>query len=176
MTNAAKGGKVYVANVTSQNHILNFRLPEARKPLSVSIPMGQQRLVGDLSPPEIDAMVYQLGPYGLAELGQESAKAKLAYIFSVGSPVPASAMQRIIDRNRGILRDEGVKRRQETAVAAHDLMNSESTPMKGVVVELEEVDSGSLGSDSEKIGEGIRIDDQSTSENKPPRRGKGKNK
>ena len=173
--NAAKGGKVYVANVTAQNHILNFRLPEARKPLSIAIPMGQQRFIGDFSPPEIDAMVEQMGPYGLAELGQESKKERLAYIFHVGGPVPGNAMEKVYERNRGILRDEGVKRRQETAVAAHDLMNSESTPMKGVVVELEEVSSGSLGSDSEKIGEGVRISSEGTNEN-APKRGKGKNK
>ena len=166
---ATKSGKVWVANVTSQNHVLNFRLPEARKPLQIAVPMGQQRFIGDFSPPEIDAMVEQLGPYGLAELGQESKKNKLAYVFTVGGPVPAASMIKIIERNKGILRDEGVKRRQETAVSAHNLMNSDATPMKDVTVEMEEVDAGGLGENSEGIMEGIRVVDESTSENKPPR-------
>lgn len=163
-----KGGKVYIANVTAQNHEVNFRLPEARKPLSLKIAMGRQVFAGDFSTPEIDAMVNQLGPYGLAELGQESKREKVAYLFCVGHPVPAAKMQEILDRNRGILRDEGANRRKEAAVAANHQMNTEETPMRDVDVSIEEVDAGSLGNDSEGIKEGFKIVDGD--ENAPKKR------
>lgn len=165
--------KVYIANVTAQNHEINFRLPESRKPLSLKITMGQQRLVGDLSPPEIEAMVEQLGPYGLVELGQDGKREKISYLYNVHAPVPASAIQKVYDRNRGLLREEGTKRRQESAVAANDVMNTADTPIKNLTVDVEEVDSGSLGSDSDNVAEGVRIDNEAnTSENKRPRSSK----
>lgn len=170
---AGRSGKVYIANVTQQNHTINFRIPESRKPLSISIPMGQQRFVGDFSPPEIDAMVDQLGPYGLAELGQADKKSRLAYVFSVGTPVPSAAMARLIDQNKGILRKEGATRRQEAAVAAHNLMNTADTPMKDVEVSVEEVDSGTLGNDSENIAEGVKI---ANVDDTASRRGRNKNR
>lgn len=168
---AGKSGKVYVANCTQQNQQINFRLPDSRRPLSVGIAIGRQAFVGDLSIPEIDAMLDQLGPYGLVELGQEGKRDKVTYLFNVGAPVPSAAMQRMIDRNRGILRDEGTTRRKEAAVAANAAMNTDDTPLKNVTMDIEEIDSGTLGNESDRVGEGYRIDNEAnTSENKPRRR------
>lgn len=168
---SGKSGKVYVANVTAQNHTINFSLPESRKPFALPIGMGSQKFIGELDAPSIDAMLEQLGPYGLVELGHESKKAKVAWIFNVGSPIPAAAIQKIYDRNRGILTDEGKQRRIENAVAANAVMNTEDTPLKNFVADVEEVDSGDLGGESDNVGEGVRINnEEATSENKPKRR------
>ena len=169
---SGKSGKVYVANVTAQNHTINFRLPESRKALAITIPMGQQKFIGDLSAPEIDAMVEQLGVYGLVEVGQEHKKSKVTYIFNVGSTIPASSMQKIYDRNRGILTDEGKQRRIENAVAANAVMNTEETPLNNFTADVEEIDSGDLGSDSDNVGEGVKIDNAAaaSNENAPKRR------
>lgn len=166
------GGKVYVANVTAQNHQLNFSLPSSTKPMSIAIPMGGQRLVGELSTPEIDAMVRQLGPYGLVEHGQASKREKVTYLFNVGGVVPADAIRRTYERNRGILRDEGAERRQQAATAAAAAMNTDETPLKNAELSVEEVKSGDLGSESDKVGEGFRVDNENAPapEGKKPRR------
>lgn len=168
---SGKSGKVYVANVTAQNHTLNFSLPNSRKPYGIGIPMGQQKMIGDLSAPEVDALVEQLGPYGLAEVGHELKKEKLTFIFNVGSPVTMSVIQRIYDRNRGILKDEGHERRKLSAVSANATMNTDDTPIKNMTVDVEEIDPGDLGSDSDDVREGFNIDNEAnTSENRRPRR------
>lgn len=171
---SGKSGKVYVANVTAQNHTANFRLPDSSKPMALTIPMGSQKYIGDLSAPAIDAMVAQLGPYGLVELGHEDKSEKVTYIFSVGAPVPGTALQKIYDRNRGILTDEGKQRRLENAVAANQVMNTEETPLTNFTADVEEVNSGDFGSDSDKIAEGVKIDNTvaSSNENSPKRGGK----
>lgn len=167
---SGKSGKVYVANVTAQNHTLNFSLPDSRKPMAIPIGMGAQKFIGEMSTPAIDAMAEQLGPYGLVELGYELKKEKVTWIFNVGSPIPAAAIQKLYDRNRGILTDEGKQRRIENAVAANAAMNTEETPLKGFVADVEEIDSGDLGSLSDNVGEGVRINnEEDTSENKPPK-------
>jgi len=166
-----KSGKVYVANVTAQNHTINFSIPDSRKPMSITIPMGSQKFVGEMAAPAIDAMLDQLGPYGLVELGQELKREKVTYIFNVGSPIPASAIQKLYDRNRGILTDEGKKRRIENAVAANAVMNTEETPLNNFTADVEEVDSGDLGGDSDNVAEGVKIDNTAaeSNENRKPR-------
>lgn len=169
---SGKSGKVYVANVTAQNHTINFRLPESRKPMAITIPMGQQKFIGDLSAPEIDAMVEQVGRYGLVEVGQENKREKVTFIFNVGSTIPAASIQKIYDRNRGILTDEGKKRRIENAVAANAAMNTEETPLTNFTADVEEIDSGDFGNDSDGVAEGVKIDNTaaSSNENAPKRR------
>lgn len=160
----------YVANCTQQNHILNFRLPDSRKPLSYKLPMGKQLLVGDLTPPEVDALVEQLGPYGLIGVGEiTNAKGKITYVMSQGVPVKSADILRALDKNNGVLRDEGKHRREEAAVAANAGMNTDDTPLNKLEMSIEEDTSGSF-SDGDKLAEGMRIDNtQSTSENKKPR-------
>lgn len=172
---SGKSGKVYVANVTPQNHTLNFRIPNVSKPIAIAIPMGQQKMIGDMAAPDVDAMVEQLGRYGLVELGQENKKEKVTYIFNVGSPVPLSAIQKLYDRNRGILTDEGRERRVAAAAGVNVAMNTEETPIKNMTIEVEEDDSGDLGNQSDNVGEGFNIDNtQNTSENRKPRRSRNR--
>lgn len=165
------GGKVYVANVTMQNHKLNFLLPGGRKAVSLDVGMGRQIYVAEMSTPEIDAMVHQLGPYGLVESGQVPRKQKVTYIFRVGGPVSSAEMQKVIDQNRGILRDEGKDRREKAAIAANVAMNTDETPLRNMTMDVEEIDPGDLGNDSDHVGEGFSIDNvaAASNANKRPR-------
>lgn len=164
-------GQVYVANCTSQRQIISFRLPEGRKPMTITIPMGKQVPLGDMSPIDIESLLEQLGPYGLFPVDEiKRAEKKITYVFSVGKPVSANDMLMAFDRNKGLLRDEGVRRRTESAVAANSMMNTEETPLNRLEMSVEEVESGSIPSET-PIAEGFRLDNtQVTSENKPPRR------
>ena len=161
---------VYVANCTQQQQQINYRLPDSRKPFSHTIPMGKQLLIGDLSPPEIDAIEEQLGPYGLRavdEIGKS--KQKITYVYATGKPVSTADIRRALDANRGILREEGKERRENSAVAANAAMNTDETPLNKLDISVEEESSGSIPSE-EPIGEGYRIDNTvNTDENKPKR-------
>lgn len=164
--------KVFIANCTMQNQIANFRLPEFPKPHSIQIPMGRQVEVGDLTPPQLDSFVEQMGRYGMVH-ADEAGKTgpKVSLLYSTKGPIPQQAFLRVIERNKGILRVEGVKRRQEAAIAANSAMNTEETPVQKLEMSIEEDTPGSFGGQDDPIEEGIRIDnDAVTSENKPPRR------
>jgi len=168
--------KTYIANCTMQNQTANFRLPEFPKPHSIKVPMGRQAEVGDLTPPQLDSFVDQMGRYGMVHV-KEAGKAtvKIVYLYSTDGPVPQEAFLRVLERNRGLLRNEGVRRRQEAAVAANAAMNTEDTPVKNLEMSIEEETSGSFAGQDDPIAEGIKIDNEAvTSENKTPRRrGKG---
>ena len=161
---------IFIANCTNQNQQINFRLPEARKPVAIMIPMGQQRPVGDLSPPEIEAMMEQLGPYGLISVAEiKRAPRKISYVYSENKPVTSEMIRMAHDKNQGVLRDEGKDRRKNAAVAANAGMNTEETPLNRLEMSVEEESSGTIPSE-EPIGEGFKIDNTlDTSENKRPR-------
>lgn len=163
--------KTYLGNPTPQNQLINVRMPESRKALSMTIPMGQQRMIGDFEAPEIKAIEEQLGPYGLCFVDDvKRARKKITYILSVGQPVSAANISLAISRNRGELHEEGKKRRVEAALAANAVMNTEDAPLNRLEMSVEEASPGSAPSE-EPIGEGFRIDNTlHTSENKPPRR------
>lgn len=153
--------KTYIANVTAQNHVANFRLPEAKKPLSLTIQAGRQIEVPNCdTQPAIDAMVDQLGRYGLVNVDEVNRVGrKITFLYST-SPIPASAILKAIQRNKGILQQEGKDRRIKSAVAANEVMNTADTPIQELETSVEEVDSGGLGNDSEVIGEGVKIDNR----------------
>lgn len=162
--------KTYIANCTLQNQMINFRLPEARKVTSMTIPMGRQKEVGDFVQLEIDAMIAALGPYGLVSVDDiGKSRTKITYVYSTKGPVPAEKIARAIDHNKGHLRAEGKKRREEAAIATNVGMNTEETPLNRLEMSVEQISDGSIPAD-EPIGEGFRIDNTlSTSENKRPR-------
>lgn len=166
--------KVFLANPTPQNQIINVRLPESRKALAITIPMGQQRELGNGSfeTSEIDAIVAQLGPYGLYPVDEvKRARTKVTYILSIRRPVTSAEIMFAVSKNRGELTEEGKKRRLEAAVAANAAMNTDETPLNRMEMSVEEATPGSAPSEK-PIGEGFRIDNTlNTSENKPkPRR------
>lgn len=165
--------KVFLANPTPQNQQINVRMPESRKALAVTIPMGQQRELGNgvFEAPEIDTIVEQLGPYGLYRVDEiKRARTKITYILSIGRPVTTAEIEMAVARNRGELHEEGKKRRVEAALAANASMNTAETPLNRMEMSVEEASPGSLPSE-EPIGEGFRIDNTlDTSENKQPRR------
>lgn len=173
--------KVYIANCTFQQQIINVRMPESRKPISMTIPMGQQRDVGDLTTPMLDSLVDQLGPYGLypAE-GIKRAETKITYIYAVGRYVKGDEIRMALDRNQGVLREEGVERRKHAAIASAIAMDTEQTPLNKLDMSIEEESSSAhFSSESEEqVNEGFRVDNTAnTNENtKVGARNAGKNK
>lgn len=163
--------KTYLANPTQQHQNISVRMPESRKALSMTIPMGQQRMIGDFERPELDAIEAQLGPYGLCHADDiKRSQKKISYIMSTARPVTALEISHAVSKNRGELTEEGKRRRVEAAVAANAAMNTAESPLNRLEMSVEESTPGSAPSE-EPIGEGFRIDNtENTSENKPPRR------
>lgn len=163
--------KTYLANPVQQHQNINVRMPESRKPLSMTIPMGQQRMIGDFEKPELAAIDEQLGPYGLCHVDDiKRSQKKISYILSIGRPVSSAEIMLAVSKNRGALTEEGKQRRIEAAVAANVSMNTEESPLNRMEMSIEEATPGSAPSE-EPIGEGFKIDNTlDTSENKPQRR------
>ena len=168
---------LYIANCTQQNHIISFRHPDTEKVVSRSVPMGRQDDLSGregFSPPVIDAVVAQLGIYGLrSEKDAMRDDGVIPFVYSLDVPVKRDVMEKVYNRNRGIITDAGKKRQQEAAIAASSMMDTQETPLRTMEVEIEEVSSGTIPKEDglAKVEVGFRLDNtQSTSENRPPKR------
>ena len=163
--------QLYIANVSHHNHIVNCRLPETTKVWTKEIPMGRQAMVGDrsgLTKEQVDKIIEQMGLYGLRSFKEAmNSEGVVPLIYSTDGPVSSDSMMKVIHRNRGILQSSGKRRREEAALAANVMMNTEETPLRKLEMSIEEATPGSLPSEGAPIAEGFRVDNAAnTSENK----------
>ena len=113
--------KLYVANCTAQDHDFVFRLPEVTNLRMQKIHAGQQVAIsGDLNQHEVDAIVRQHQPYGLASADNlDQAKPFIGLCYSVDKPVPASRLNYAFEHNKKVLIQRGQEIQKETAVSVN---------------------------------------------------------
>lgn len=174
--------KLYIANVTTQLQIVNFRLdfrpdgarddrivipPRATPP----IPPGRQMPVGgDLANMDAaNSIIAQLVPYGLVmqmEIGKLPRREKITYVANVDREVSAEAIRAAHAHNTGVKIEDGALRRRRAAVAASDIVaktveeqsaqNGLNAPMTGFDVSIEQEEQSEAG--ERRIEEGYRVD------------------
>jgi hypothetical protein len=127
--------RLYVANVTRQEWLFNYRLDfddtgrQRTMHKSQPIPAGRQvQIGGDFdSIGQIDEIVKQLQPYGMigvADIPRMDKRAVVQLVFNVGAPVPTEAMRKVRGGNELIYIDTGRKRREASAVAANNAIQT----------------------------------------------------
>lgn len=175
--------KMIIANCTSQNHTLNYQIPEEQRPISHPIPMGKQDYVGgsfrtDLSPPQIEGVVTQLAPYGLMAVKDLNRMPDrvVPYVWD-DKPITIATIRRVMDHNTGVKVDEGKNRRKLAAISGNDALEraiseAADTPKVEVfTLEVEEVDNNAHETDDTKlVKEGFVVDNKTGSgPERPPR-------
>lgn len=148
---------LYVANCTHQNHALNFRLPESPKLHTLKLPAGKQGMVGDkngLNQFQVDDFIEKMSVFGLVEEDKINGNhGVIPYVCSVDRPVRYETMLRVIDHNRGVMRDDGKKRRIEAAMAITEAANA-AGPLKELEASIEQVSDGTAPVDGPRVEEG----------------------
>jgi hypothetical protein len=152
--------KCFVANCTRKIQRVFFRLDMpsdnyhpsmARVPAKqIDIDPGRQMAVGgDLNGIQAcEYLVRQLQPFGavnVADIQRSLPPFEIAYLYSFDQPVPAKAMERVFQHNQGVLANQGKKRREEAAIAAAHVIDSEDVKVGFEQVEtLDDKDSRRL--------------------------------
>lgn len=130
--------RLYIANVTRQNHVINYRLEftksgevNARQNFQPArqqqIDAGRQNQLGsDFHIKQIEDIIDQLKPFGL--IGESDVPRMenrfYPYVFNIDKFVSERAMRAVRDHNAGIKFQEGVDRRAKAAVAANEVLQS----------------------------------------------------
>jgi hypothetical protein len=153
--------KLFMANTGHQSLDFHYRIPENNRTLKMTIPSGQNRMIGDdtMNQPQIARIMEQGALYGYLEFDKvDDAKRKrqIAAIFRVDAPIPAEMIRDVIAWNRKEMTDEGKDRRAELAVVASNLIgqqNEKAGQSMQMAIEEESPSTMSIESGS-KLAEG----------------------
>lgn len=173
--------KLYVANVSTQNQIIYYRLdytlegtmdrrlviPAKQSPV---IPPGRQfPLGGELGQAQVDSIISQLTPYGLiaeSEVPRLKPGRKVTYVCNVDRPVSAETIRLVNDHNRGVKIAAGAEMRKKAAIGASSIVDNVVTeatppgapaaPLKEFDISVEQEDQSPLG--EKPIAEGLKVD------------------
>jgi hypothetical protein len=132
--------QMFVANITNQIQEFAFRPLELRKTITLKLRAGEQICVtvnnnADLSTPEIDAIISQLGPYGFTDINDDRAKigAQTPLIYSLGKAIPFAQQDRAIAQRLDAITQVGRKIREDGAIEVDHLIqqrNEEPLPLR----------------------------------------------
>ncbi len=150
--------KLYVANLTLQNHEFVAVIPEVGTQFHVTIPAGAQVLVWDGAPEVCRSFIDQHARYGLVSARQAlRARSFVGLCYAEGSPVPLETMLRTVEANAERLNETSAEVRKASAVAAGVKFRGDNyaaglPQVRGFQVEIvedPETENGRLKRDSE---------------------------
>jgi hypothetical protein len=152
--------QMFIANGTHQNIDFQYRIPEYKNYRQQTIPIGGQiRISGDLSPKDIEAIVATHEIYGMVEASKiaDFRGWHIPYIYSIGNPISAGVIAELVEHNRAVNTDLGIKYRQEAAVALDGLIkDSSKDKLNQVEVSIEEIDTRNPNKQPE-VNERVRV-------------------
>ena len=111
--------KLFIGNATRQILDLTCRIPEIASIYRQKIPVGCQVIVagGQLNGPQIDAVIAQLGVYGLVKIDElDRTRPFIGMCYSLDKPIPNKRLILAMDHNIGVLTERGKTMRKESAV------------------------------------------------------------
>jgi hypothetical protein len=162
--------KLYIANLSKQVHEFHYRVPaevgySRQAQIRTILPGTQQQIHSEAPLVVLEAIVDQHRQYGLIEATEvHKAKGFVNLCFSFDVPVNLDQLNYGVDHNQGALFDQGLRNREEAAVAFDHAVDSNlqdaqhrgelrgSAAVRAVSVETLE------DADAPKFGEGVRVD------------------
>lgn len=118
--------RLFIGNVTLQNHVFQYRVPESEKVIQRPIPPGQQIDLGnDLSPEAVDSIISQHVKYGLIPVNEMTRVRRFhGTCYSIDHPIPRDKLTYLRDHNAGELEAQGRELRRVAAIAGNDFMET----------------------------------------------------
>lgn len=168
--------KMFVANLTAQNQVFAFRLPESNKAFHQEIPIGGQIPVAgrngrpELSTADVEAIIRQHAKYGLIDVAEiDRTKAFAGMCFSLDKPVNVSKIRYAIEHNHFVLVERGKEIREAAAVGISQKIENENPGLKGLEMTAVEVDDRKTGHTGE-FSEALRVDKTQPPSGRPGRK------
>lgn len=145
--------KLYVANLTDQDHIFIFKLPEkVGPPLRKVIPAKRQEMIpGVQSPVDCTAIIEHHSPYGMRAVEELGREGMVPLVYSIDKPVSSRVMDDQYARNKRVLFQRGEEQRKIAAVQTNRYMED--------VIEQQQMPIGLPSSTMIEIIEGDRNTD-----------------
>lgn len=133
---------LYIANVTTQDHIFHWTLPESPKIFNMPIAAGgQAQVMRDALEGDVDFVIRHHRKYGLVsiseakKMGRESSKIGLVYS---DKPIPLEVFGIADETNQDIIADQIQRNKEETAYGLIKSIETNPDLREGVKsVELE---------------------------------------
>jgi hypothetical protein len=167
--------KMYIANCTNQVQDFQYRLPESNKIYKQPISIGDQiRLSGDLSTPDIEAIISQHQIYGLVPVSEiDRSKDFVGLCWQLDRPIDVEKVKRALAVNMRVLDARGKEIRKEAAVAVSNSVEAElsNTPDRLKALEFSIEEQPNKDGRDIQVNEQLRVTrDPSQAAPKPPRR------
>ena len=158
--------KLYVANCTKTNAVLNYRIPEIKNAISQNVDSGQQILVAkpDLNMPQIEAFLDQMTAYGLVLVEElpNLPKDKIIYWLACSEkPMKIQVIEQAFLHNALALKDLGISYRKAAAIATNNKIQEYAPHAAGtleITIQEESETNTSKSTGEELVHEGYRID------------------
>ncbi len=149
---------MYVANCTKQVRDFHYRVPESGVRMQ-KIEIGRQiEIAGDLSQPDVDAIIAQHAVYGMKSV-EDARKVRGKFTglcYSIGKPVSIESMQIVLTKNDDVLTERGQQLRTEAAVATSAAITQGGQQgLKSLETSIVEVKKDGGEPD---VTEGVRVD------------------
>ena len=154
--------KLYIANMTKQQHDFLYRVPESPRVHRQLIPAGAQIQVHrDDTLAVLEAIVAQHSSYGLKPAHEVlNRKGYTGLCYSIDAPIAVDTFMVAQEQNDDALIEQGAERRKNEAAAIHDRMGApEAGELQGMELEVVEVPK-QLGGDV-NLNETIAVGDPS---------------
>lgn len=159
--------KLFIANVSMQTQVLNFRVPENKKIMQTEIPPGQQRVAyQEASSDVVDAIIEHIAIYGAVSLAEaKRAKKSFTLVYQIDSPITSEQIASL-HRNAVDLRTvEQFEHLKNNTAAVADLAarGAQEQGLKVVATETEIRQIGGGKEGDEKLNTTIRAEVQPSS-------------
>lgn len=170
---------LFIANCTAQVQDFSYRIPESPKLHSQSIPIGGQIELKNLNPLQVEAIIRHHAKYGMVSVGEiDRTKPFAGLCYSLGKPITINRMQAAIEHNFEVLEARGEEQRAAAAIATHQRIEQEGSPIRALEMEVVEEKAGKLlsGVDNphKPVAKGVRVDRTSSGTAAKPEKGRRK--
>jgi hypothetical protein len=134
--------KCYIANTSPQVQELYFWMAEVTRPVVQRINMGEQVLLGnkELNAEEVDRILEQLAPYGVADIRHISQEIKFSGVcYQFNKPIDIDALRSGVARSQEVAEERSLEaRKTATAAINEDLQKQTKGSVKALEVETSE--------------------------------------
>ena len=138
--------RMYIANCGKQFREVWFRIPGFKDPRMLAIGvLSQEQVSGDLLPEEVDAIVEQLGIYGMVHVNDidRNRDMEVSMIYQVDKPITAHKIGHALEHNQAIMERKGEETRRAAAIKTnefldHQLRDNELPNLKMLEMTIEE--------------------------------------
>ena len=113
---------LYIANGTSQKWNFHYRVLERKSFMTQEIPIGEQIVIPNLSPPDVDYLIQQGAKYGMVDVAEMDrvGKAFKGLCYSIGKPVKSDKIERLFRHNTNVLVEQGREFRKNAAIVENN--------------------------------------------------------